>query len=96
MIASICVAIQFALKGSMIWPWAITFGVVALVSAYIGIQGVKKVIEKSGKQSIITIILTVVLIIALLSLPLKAILEHGKTAAATTPATAPAAHPHAK
>ena len=62
------------MNGDMIWPWALTFGVVALISAYIGIQGVKKAIERSGKQSIIAVILTIVLIIALLSLPVKAVL----------------------
>jgi uncharacterized membrane protein YfcA len=84
MIASICVAVQFSMNNQMIWPWALTFGVVALVSAYIGIQGVKKVIERSGKQSIIAVILTVVLVIALLSLPLKAVLMAQQ---AKTPAT---------
>lgn len=78
MVASVSVALQFAMKGAMEWDWALIFGFIALISAYIGIQGVKKAIEKSGKQSIITIILTVVLVIALLSLPMKVILEKSK------------------
>lgn len=74
MVASISVAIQFAAKGAMNWEWALIFGAIALAGAFIGIQGVKKIIEKSGKQSIITIILTFVLVLALVSLPIKSIL----------------------
>jgi len=37
MIASISVAIQFAWIGDMMWPFAILFGAITLVAAYIGI-----------------------------------------------------------
>lgn len=74
MVASISVTIQFAAKGALNWHWAFCFGFIALIGAFIGIQGVKSIIEKSGKQSIITIILTFVLILALVSLPIKSLL----------------------
>jgi len=52
-----------------------------IVSAYSGIHFVNKIIEKSGKQSIIAVILTFVLIFALGSLPIDYFLKMQKAAA---------------
>lgn len=75
MIASISVAIQFAWIGDMLWPFAIMFGVITIIAAYIGIQSINWYIEKSGKQSIIAFMLVLVLVLALVSLPIKKIID---------------------
>jgi hypothetical protein len=40
LLASFSVFIQFALAGEVTWDWAICFGLLALLSAYIGIVGI--------------------------------------------------------
>lgn len=75
MIASISVAIQFAWIGDMLWPFAIIFGAITLVAAYIGIQSINWYIKKSGKASIIAFMLVLVLVLALVSLPIKKIMQ---------------------
>lgn len=71
MIASISVVIQFVYLGQLNAPFAILFGIVAFIAAYIGIRGVNIYMQKhGGRQSVITVILTVVLVFALLSLPI--------------------------
>jgi hypothetical protein len=75
MIASICVSIQFYLAGALDFQFASIFGGLTLVSAFCGIHFVNKMVQKSGKQSIIAIILTLVLIFALLSLPVNYVLK---------------------
>jgi len=77
MVASFSVMIQFFLIGKLLLPFALLFGLVTLVSVYIGINGVNYYVKKSGKQSIILVLLTGVLTLALLSLPLNYLL-HGK------------------
>jgi len=58
----------------VIWEWAVTFGIIALLSAYIGIVGIQSYIKKSGgKQSIVAFVMMGVLIFAIVILPLKAI-----------------------
>lgn len=76
MIASISVAIQFAWIGDMMWPFAILFGAITLVAAYIGIQSINWYVKKSGKQSVIAFMLVLVLVLALVSLPIKKIMDH--------------------
>jgi len=75
MIASISVAIQFAWIGDMLWPFALMFGSITLVAAYIGIQSINWYIKKSGKQSIIAFMLVLVLVLALVSLPIKTLMK---------------------
>jgi len=79
MIASISVAIQFAWIGDMLWPFAIMFGSITLVAAYIGIQSINWYIKKSGKQSIIAFMLVLVLVLALVSLPIKTLMKSQAT-----------------
>ena len=71
MIASMSVVLQFIYLDELYWHYAILFGVMTLLAAYAGIKSIKYYVEKTGKQSVITIILVVVLASALLSLPLK-------------------------
>jgi len=40
LLASFSVFIQFALAGEVTWDWAICFGLLAILSAYIGIVGI--------------------------------------------------------
>ena len=49
MIASISVAIQFIYLGEMIFSYALIFGGLTLVAAYIGITAVNIYVKKSGK-----------------------------------------------
>lgn len=76
MIASISVAIQFAWIGEMLWPFAIMFGAITIVAAYMGISFIEWYIKKNGgKQSIIAFMLVLVLVLALVSLPLKKLMK---------------------
>jgi uncharacterized membrane protein YfcA len=75
MIASISVAIQFLWLGDMLVNYAILFGFLTIISAYIGITSINNYVKKSGKQSTITVILTFVLVVALVSLPINYILD---------------------
>jgi len=75
MVASITVAIQYFWIGDMEVWYALLFGGLTIVSAYIGITTINAYVKKSGKQSLITIILTGVLICALLMLPIDYILK---------------------
>ena len=59
----------------MLWPFAIMFGVITIVAAYIGIQSINWYIKKSGKSSIIAFMLVLVLVLALVSLPIKKIID---------------------
>jgi len=81
MIASFSVAIQFFCSGQLNMKYAVMFGVLTLVSAFSGIHFVNKIIQKSGKQSIITVILTLVLVLALVSLPIDFIMKSRAAAA---------------
>lgn len=60
--------------------YAVVFGVVSFFSALTGIVVVNRLVQKSGKQSIIAILLTAVLVVALVSLPVNYFLK--KAAAA--------------
>ena len=75
MIASISVAIQFLWLGDMLVNYAVLFGCMTIISAYIGITSINNYVKKSGKQSTITVILTFVLVIALVSLPINYVLD---------------------
>ena len=76
MIASISVAIQFAWIGDMIYSFALIFGLITFVSAYIGITAINIYVKKNGgKQSIIAFMLVLVLVLALVSLPINQILK---------------------
>jgi len=75
MIASLSVAIQFAWIGDMIFSFALIFGGITIVAAYIGITAINAYVKKSGKQSIIAFMLVLVLVLALVSLPINAILK---------------------
>lgn len=48
MIASVSVAIQFAWIGDMIYSYAILFGVITIISAYIGITAINYYVKKTG------------------------------------------------
>jgi len=61
--------------GDMLVNYAILFGVMTVISAYIGITSINNYIKKTGKQSTIAILLTSVLVVALISLPLNFILD---------------------
>ena len=77
MIASISVAIQFAWIGDMIYSFALIFGLITFVSAYIGITAINIYVKKNGgKQSIIAFMLVLVLVLALVSLPINQILKN--------------------
>lgn len=82
MIASISVAIQFIYIGAMNFQYAIMFGVLTLIAAYIGITAVNIYVKKSGKQSVIAILLVLVLTMALVSLPIDYIMKQRAKAAA--------------
>lgn len=72
LLASFSVFIQFALAGEVTWDWAIAFGLLAFLSAFIGIVGIQTMIKKKGgKQSLIAFVMMGVLISALIMLPLK-------------------------
>jgi len=75
MIASISVAIQFLWLGDMLVNYAVLFGCMTIISAYIGITSINNYVKKSGKQITITVILTFVLVIALVSLPINYVLD---------------------
>ena len=64
------------------WYFCAEFGVATLICAYVGITSVKKAIQKSGKESIISILLIICLSMALVSIPIKMFLLTGKKAAA--------------
>ena len=59
----------------MLVNYAILFGIMTVVSAYVGITSINNYVKKTGKQSTITILLTLVLVFALVSLPLNTILD---------------------
>ena len=61
--------------GDMLVNYAMLFGVMTVISAYIGITSINNYIKKTGKQSTIAILLTSVLVVALISLPLNFILD---------------------
>jgi|APSaa5957512535_1039671.scaffolds.fasta_scaffold70365_1 uncharacterized membrane protein YfcA len=71
MIACLVVAIQFYLVGRLNTDFALIFGILTLVTAFIGIKGVNYYVKRTGKPSSILVILTVVITLALLSLPFK-------------------------
>ena len=75
MIASISVAVQFAFIGMMNPYYALLFGGLTLVSAFIGIKSVNLYLAKTGKQSRILICLIICLTLALVSLPINYILK---------------------
>ena len=75
MVASLSVALQFLFLGDMLVNYAILFGIMTVVSAYVGITSINNYVKKTGKQSTITILLTLVLVVALVSLPLNTILD---------------------
>jgi hypothetical protein len=80
MIASVSVAIQFAYIGDMIWAFAIIFGLITLVAAYIGITGINWYMKNGGGQSVIAYMLVLVLVLAIVSLPINAILKRNSAA----------------
>jgi len=60
----------------MIWAYAILFGMITLVAAYIGITGINWYVKKNGgKESIIAFMLVLVLVLAFVSLPINHILK---------------------
>ena len=64
----------------MLWPFAIMFGVITLVAAYMGISFIDWYIKKNnGKQSIIAFMLVLVLVLALISLPIKKLMMSDET-----------------
>lgn len=75
MVASLSVALQFLFLGDMLVNYAILFGIMTVVSAYVGITSINNYVKKTGKQSTIAILLTLVLVFALVSLPLNSILD---------------------
>jgi len=87
LVASMSVCLQFLMAKNMLVNYALCFGSMTIVCAYIGISSVNSIVKKSGKQSVITVILAACLIIALLSLPLKFLLLN-KTAHSGTDVTA--------
>ena len=78
MVASISVAIQFLLLGDMEVWYALLFGALTLISAYIGITSINGYVQRSGKQSVIAIVLTLVLVFALVSLPIDYMIRQSK------------------
>lgn len=75
MIASLSVVIQFFMNSLLSPDYALIFGSLSFVSALTGLVVVNKIIQKSGKQSIIAILLTVVLVVALILLPVNYLLK---------------------
>ena len=75
MIASLSVVIQFLMQGMLDVEFAACFGVLSVVSAFVGIHFVNKIVQKTGKQSLIAILLTLVLVFALVSLPVNYFLK---------------------
>ena len=71
MVASFSVVIQFLMAKLLDWEYALIFGVVSFASALVGIVVVNRLVQKSGKQSIIAIILAGVLVLALILLPIN-------------------------
>lgn len=84
MIASVSVVIQFLMAGQLSPDYAKCFGIISFFSAFVGIYFVNKIIQKSGKQSIIAILLTLVLIVAIILLPINYIIKQQAAAAAIT------------
>ena len=75
MIASFSVVIQFLMANQLYMGFALTFGFMSMIAAYVGINAVNKYIQRTGKQSLITILLTIVLVFAVISLPLNYLLK---------------------
>ena len=87
MIASISVAVQFFQLGELNMNYALMFGVITIICAFVGIQAINMYVARSGKQSIIAILLTVVLIMAVVSLPINYIIKaNAQAATAAEPA----------
>ena len=63
----------------MIYSYAIIFGVITIIAAYIGITAINMYVKKSGRQSIIAFMLVLVLVLALVSLPINAILKRNSS-----------------
>lgn len=75
MVASIVTAFQFIYIGNLLWWYAMFFGGLSVVSAYLGLKSLNIYLAKSGKQSIIAIVLTFCLTFALISLPLNFVIK---------------------
>jgi len=75
LVTSLTVALQFFYLGDMNLYFATLFGATTIVSAYVGIKGVQTYINRTGKQSLITIILATCLILALVSLPINYLIK---------------------
>ena len=71
MVASIATALQFVLKGEVLFWHAVYFGLITIASALCGLKAINIYVARSGRQSIIAIVLTAVLALALVSLPVK-------------------------
>ena len=49
MISSICVALQFLFIGAMQVNYALTFGVLTIFAAFVGLKGIGTLVKKTGK-----------------------------------------------
>ena len=75
MISSLSVTLQYVFKGKLNYGFLLLIGTFILLSSYLGLIQVAKLVKKTGRQSIIIFVMAFVFIVSFLILPVKYILQ---------------------
>eukprot|EP00347_Sterkiella_histriomuscorum_P014754 403359664 len=71
LISTIAVSSQYWYLGMMNWQYCSVFGFLGIIGSYIGIKVVMKIVQKSGRQSIMVVILAFVLFTSFILVPIR-------------------------
>lgn len=64
-------SILFIIEKSLLWQYAICFGISSCLGTILGITLVDKLVKKTGRQSLLVLILVILMIVALVVVPVN-------------------------